>query len=66
MLTLFLIIFCLVWAAGIPWFWHLQSRSRSVVEVTAIDRWMTVFWLPTYLVTISLLGLSSLVPRNQR
>ena len=66
MLSLFLIIIAAIWAVGIPWFWRLQSRSRSVVEVTMMDRAITIFWLPTYLTILSLMGISSLRLHKQR
>jgi hypothetical protein len=55
LLSAALLITALVWAAGIPWFWHLQSRSRAVLNVTFVDRLMTLMWLPLYSVTILIL-----------
>lgn len=54
-----------VWAVGIPWFWHLQSKSRDVVTVTFVDRLMTLMWLPLYSVTMLLLMCRYIFKRNK-
>ena len=54
------------WIAGIFHFWRLQSRSRGSVKVTWLDRVMTVFWLPLYLFTITIMAVPFLLSFRRR
>lgn len=66
MIILLIIAVFAIWVAGIPWFWHLQSRSRDIVKVIVVDRLMTIFWLPLYLITMAAIGVSYFSNRMRR
>lgn len=56
-------IVIMIWLGGIPWFWHLQSKSRDIVNVNPIDRLMTLVWLPLYCCTIIGIGIFRIYDR---
>ena len=54
------------WIAGIFHFWRLQSLSRATVNVTRLDRIMTILWLPLYLFTLTVLAVPYLLGLRRR
>lgn len=66
MLPLLLAAIMLLWIVCIPWFWHLQSKSRDMVTVTIFDRLLTIVWLPVYLSTLLCLSVAYIWSRSTK